>query len=77
MMIQKKRKKKKKTLKIILICAAVAVVVEIIAGLIYNFDGVFKTSSSDSEYDDMMAVYDYGDGYYYDSNDNAVKKTPW
>lgn len=34
-------------------------------------------SSSDSEYDDAMAGYDWGDGYYYDSNDNAVKKTLW
>lgn len=34
-------------------------------------------SSADSEYDDAMAAQDWGDGYYYDSNDNAVKKTLW
>ncbi|MBO5361030.1 MAG: hypothetical protein J6B25_09370 [Clostridia bacterium] len=34
-------------------------------------------SSADSRYDDAMAAQDWGDGYYYDSNDNAVKKTLW
>lgn len=36
-----------------------------------------SSSSADSEYDDVMAAQDWGDGYYYDSNDNAVKKTLW
>lgn len=36
-----------------------------------------SSSSADSRYDDAMAAQDWGDGYYYDSNDNAVKKTLW
>lgn len=36
-----------------------------------------SSSSADDEYDEMMGGQDWGDGYYYDSNDNAVKKTYW
>ncbi len=71
-----KAKKKKLISKIILIALAVVVVV-IIIGAIVGLIGTVSSSPSDRAYDDAMGSVDWGDGYYYDSNDNAVKKTYW
>lgn len=73
-----KAKKKKIISKVLLISVPVVLVILIIGAII---GGVESNSSSesraDAEYDDMMAGYDWGDDYYYDSNDNAVKEKPW
>lgn len=71
-----KARKKKLISKIILIALAVAVVA-IIIGSIIGLVGTVSSSPSEKAYDDAMGSVDWGDGYYYDSNDNAVKKTYW
>ena len=56
-------------------------VISIFLILLFAFSfASWSSSSADSEYDeydDVMAAQDWGDGYYYDSNDHAVKKTLW
>lgn len=71
-----KAKKKKKISKILLISIPVVLVILII-GAIIGTVGLFDSSSSDAQYDHMMGGYDYGDNYYYDSNDNAVNEKLW
>ena len=71
-----KAKKKKRISKTLLIAIPVVLVILII-GAIIGAVGVFDSSSSDAKYDNMMGGYDYGDNYYYDSNDNAVKEKAW
>ena len=36
-----------------------------------------KEKEYEEKYDDVMAGYDWGDDYYYDTNDHEVKKKPW
>lgn len=77
----KKFKLKEKLGKIILIGTLITVIVIIISG-IFGSCGVLsgdndKHGTADNEYDEVMEGYDWGDGYYYDSSDNTVKKTLW
>lgn len=45
---------------------------------IFSFASCSSSSSSaDSEYDYVMAGQDWGDDYYYDSNDNVVREKLW
>ena len=69
----KKKEKLKKVLRVLVPIVLIIFVVGVIIGLV----GIFDSSSSDAQYDRVMGGYDYGDNYYYDSNDNAVKKTYW
>lgn len=75
-----KAERKKLISKIILIILGIVVVVIIIVS-IFGIGGRlvedYKEDSKYAEYDDMMAGQDWGDGYYYDTNDHAVKKTLW
>lgn len=45
--------------------------------LAFSFAACSSSNSSDRDYDNAMGSVDWGDGYYYDSKDNAVKKTYW
>ena len=57
-------------------CSTIVVVVIIIVSIV-NVGGDINGDSEYAEYDDIMAGQDWGDGYYYDRNDHAVKKTLW
>ena len=53
------------------------IVVFIIIALIIAGIASCGNSGSSSSYDDAMASYDWGDGYYYDRSSHKVEKTLW
>ncbi|MEE1011611.1 MAG: hypothetical protein U0L11_06205 [Acutalibacteraceae bacterium] len=73
---EKQIKRKKLISKILFISIPVVLVILIIGAIIGTL-GLFDNSSSDAQYDHYMGGYDYGDNYYYDSNDNVVKEKLW
>lgn len=73
-----KAKKKKKISTILLISIPVVIIALILAAFISSCDmSSLDSSSEDAEYDEAMGSYDWGDDYYYDSNDNSVNKKAW
>lgn len=72
----KKTKIKKTVSKSLFILIPIVFVIIIIATIVGVLD-ISSSSSADSEYDDAMASYDWGDDHYYDSSDNTVKKKAW
>lgn len=72
----KKTKIKKTVSKSLFILIPIVLVIIIIATIVGVLD-ISSSSSADSEYDDAMASYDWGDDHYYDSSDNTVKKKAW